>query len=153
MKDNKENRLIVASLISLVISIIIFCVCVCIGNCSRPSEEKVVEEIHDRKVEQKVVEEVKTIDINNYKQTLTKFNGVYYYNGKAEKYYSSRILYHYKTSEWILDVNGFYHDVDGYFVIASNDYPIGTVINVSMGKARVLDCGCDSGTIDFYVNW
>ena len=37
--------------------------------------------------------------INNYTQTLTKSMGVYYFNGKRETYYSSRVLYHYRTSE------------------------------------------------------
>lgn len=80
-------------------------------------------------------------------------SGVYYFNGRKETYYSSKVLYHKDTSEWILDSEGMYRTADGYYVVASNDYQKGTIINISKGKAKVLDCGCDTGTVDVYVNW
>lgn len=74
-------------------------------------------------------------------------------NGTTETAYSSNVLYHYRTSEWTPDEYGFYRTDDGYYVVASNDYEEGTVIETSRGEAMVLDGGCDSGIVDFYVNW
>lgn len=84
---------------------------------------------------------------------LTKASGVNYYNGTRETYYSSRVLYHYRTSEWTVDSEGFYRDSAGRYVVASSDHPIGTVITTSKGESIVLDSGCASGTRDFYVSW
>lgn len=74
-------------------------------------------------------------------------------NGTTETAYSSNVLYHYRTSEWTPDEYGFYRTDDGYYVVASNDYEEGTVIETSRGEAMVLDGGCDSGIVDFYTNW
>lgn len=74
-------------------------------------------------------------------------------NGTVETAYSSNVLYHYRTSEWTPDEYGFYKTDEGYYVVASNDYEEGTVIETTRGEAIVLDGGCDSGYIDFYVNW
>ena len=82
---------------------------------------------------------------------LTKSGGVYYYNGRRETWYSSRTLYHYRTSEWTVDGEGFYRDSQGRYVVASNQYPNGTEITTSKGKAVVEDKGCDG--VDFYVNF
>lgn len=38
-------------------------------------------------------------DKSNHKTTITSFGGVYYYNGRKETYYSSNVLYHYRTPE------------------------------------------------------
>ena len=74
-------------------------------------------------------------------------------NGTRETAYSSNVLYHYRTSEWLTDEYGFYRTDDGYYVVASNDYPEGTVIETTRGEAMVLDGGCDNGIVDFYTNW
>lgn len=74
-------------------------------------------------------------------------------NGARETAYSSNVLYHYRTSEWTPDEYGFYRTDDGYYVVASNDYPEGTVIETTRGEAMVLDGGCDNGIVDFYTNW
>lgn len=74
-------------------------------------------------------------------------------NGTRETAYSSNVLYHYRTSEWTPDEYGFYRTDDGYYVVASNDYPEGTVIETTRGEAMVLDGGCDNGIVDFYTNW
>ena len=71
----------------------------------------------------------------------------------TETWYSSNAAYHYRTSEWTPDDEGYYRDSDGYYVVASNDYPEGTVVNTSKGEAKVYDSGTDSGNIDMYVNW
>lgn len=80
-------------------------------------------------------------------------SGVYYFNGRKETYYSSAVLYHYKTEEWTIDQEGCYRDNNGYYIVASNDYKYGTVVKMSKGLGKVYDCGCDSGTLDVYVNW
>ena len=74
-------------------------------------------------------------------------------NGTRETAYSSNVLYHYRTSEWTPDEYGFYRTDEGYYVVASNDYPEGTVIETTRGEAMVLDGGCDNGIVDFYVQW
>ena len=74
-------------------------------------------------------------------------------NGTIETAYSSNVLYHYRTSEWTPDEYGFYRTSDGYYVVASNEYEQGTVIETSRGEAMVLDGGCAEGYIDFYTNW
>ena len=71
----------------------------------------------------------------------------------TETWYSSNAAYHYRTSEWTPDDEGYYRDADGYYVVASNDYAEGTVVNTSKGEAKVYDSGTDSGNIDMYVNW
>ena len=71
----------------------------------------------------------------------------------TETWYSSNQAYHYRTSEWSPDDEGYYRDSNGYYVVASSDYPEGTVIETSKGEAIVLDDGTSSGNVDFYVNW
>lgn len=84
---------------------------------------------------------------------LTRSSGVNYYNGTRETYYSSRVLYHYRTGEWYTDSEGFYRTSSGYYVIAASDLPQGSVVNTSKGLAQVCDSGCAAGTRDFYVSW
>ena len=85
--------------------------------------------------------------------TLTPSGGVYFHNGRKETYYSSRVLYHYKTPQWYLDGEGFYHDSNGYYVVAASDMPQGTVFECSKGSCIVLDSGCAPGVTDFYTSW
>lgn len=68
-------------------------------------------------------------------------------------YYSSNVLYHYRTPEWIACDDGLYRTTDGYIVVASSDYTQETIIDTPFGKGIVLDCGCASGTVDIYVNF
>lgn len=85
--------------------------------------------------------------------TISPASGVYFYNGRKETYYSSRVLYHYKTPQWYVDNEGFYHDSNGYYVVAASDMSQGTVFNCSKGSCIVLDSGCAPGVTDYYVNW
>lgn len=85
--------------------------------------------------------------------SLTKQSGVNYYNGRKETYYSSRVLHHYRTSEWTPDDRGVYRDADGYVVVAAEDVPEGGYVDTSFGMGKVYDCGCPYGTTDIYVNW
>lgn len=86
-------------------------------------------------------------------QTINAYDGVYEYGGRVETYYSSNVAYHYRTPEWTLDEQGFYRTSEGYYVVAASDMEQGTVFEGSMGMCQVLDCGCDYGITDYYVNW
>jgi hypothetical protein len=84
---------------------------------------------------------------------LNSFVGVIEYDGRRETAYSSNVLYHYRTSEWTADAQGFYHDSEGRYVVAASDMEQGTVFHGSMGECIVLDSGCDAGVTDYYTNW
>lgn len=84
---------------------------------------------------------------------LTMQGGVNEHDGSTETWYSSNVLYHYRTSEWTLDSEGFYRDADGYYVVAASDMEQGTVFEGSKGECKVYDCGCADGVTDYYVNW
>ena len=84
---------------------------------------------------------------------LTREGGVNYHNGRRETYYSSAVLYHYRTPEWVVDDEGFYRDGSGRYIVAASDLSQGSVFQGSKGECIVLDCGCAPGTTDYYVNW
>ena len=84
---------------------------------------------------------------------MNSIDGVYEYNERLETYYSSNVLVHKDIDKWQLDNEGCWRDENGFYVCASNDYPKGTIIDMSKGKGIILDCGCDSGKLDVYVNW
>ena len=84
---------------------------------------------------------------------LTKEGGVNQYNGRTETWYSSNVLYHYRTPEWTAGADGVYRDADGYVVVAASDVPMGSVIDSSYGPAKVYDTGCAAGVTDIYTNW
>ena len=85
---------------------------------------------------------------------LTPQSGVNYYGDQRETYYSSNVLYHYQTSQWQVDDEGFYREGD-YYVVAANDgqYQNGDTYEGSKGTCIVRDSGCDYGTTDYYVAW
>ena len=88
---------------------------------------------------------------------LTKSGGVYYYNGRKETWYSTREAAGKNTARSIpgkhADENGLIRDEDGYICVASSDLAFYTVVETSLGMAKVYDCGCSHGTIDIYTNW
>lgn len=84
---------------------------------------------------------------------LTKSGGVNYYDGRRETYYSSNVLYHYRTGEWTVDDEGFYRTSDGYYVVAASDMAHGTTFEGSKGTCVVADSGCAAGVTDYYVAW
>lgn len=84
---------------------------------------------------------------------LNSFTGVNYHEGRTETYYSSNVLYHYRTPEWTLDDEGFYRDSEGRYVVAASDMEHGTVFQGSKGECIVLDTGCNAGITDYYVAW
>ena len=77
--------------------------------------------------------------------------GVRYHDGRTETYYSSNVLYHYRTGEWTVDDEGYYRDSDGYYVVAASDIAEGETLETSKGTAKVYDSGCDDGVTDFYT--
>lgn len=84
---------------------------------------------------------------------LTMQGGINEHDGRTETWYSSNVLYHYRTSEWWLDSEGFYRDADGYYVVAASDMEQGSVFEGSKGECKVYDCGCADGVTDYYVGW
>lgn len=84
---------------------------------------------------------------------LNPTSGVNYHNGWRETYYSSNVLYHYRTPEWTVDNNGVYRDAEGYVIVASSSDAQGTVVDTSFGLGKVYDTGCAAGTHDIYTNW
>lgn len=128
---------------------------------AKPEEEITVEETEPESTPEPEPEEVSEEEYtapapvlqSKGVTTLTKSGGVYYYGDRKETYYSSRVLYHYRTPEWYPDEEGFYHTADGYYVVAASDMAQGTIFDCSKGTCIVLDTGCDAGTTDYYVNW
>lgn len=84
---------------------------------------------------------------------LTPQSGVNYHDGRTETYYSSNVLYHYRTNEWTVDDEGFYRTDEGYYVVAASDMEQGTTFEGSKGTCIVLDSGCSEGVTDYYVQW
>ena len=84
---------------------------------------------------------------------LTRSAGVNNYNGRRETYYSSNVLYHYRTGEWTQDSEGFWRDSDGYYVVAAGDMAQGSTFTGSKGDCKVYDSVCAAGTTDYYTGW
>lgn len=82
-----------------------------------------------------------------------KSQGVIYQNDIRYTYYSSNVLYHYRTPEWTAGSDGIYRDSAGYIVVASSDYSQGSVVSTPFGAGKVYDSGCASSTIDIYTNF
>ena len=82
-----------------------------------------------------------------------KSQGVIYQNSIRYTYYSSNVLYHYRTPEWNAGSDGIYRDSAGYIVVASSDHSQGSVVSTPFGAGKVYDSGCASGTIDIYTNF
>jgi len=78
-------------------------------------------------------------------------DGVREYNGRTETWYSSNQAYHYRTSEWTVDGEGYYRDDAGHYVVAASDMPEGTVFEGSKGECIVLDSGAEAGVTDYYT--
>lgn len=116
------------------------------ARIQKEAEEKAAQEAQE-------VQEKETSTTYSNGSGLTAASGVNWYNGRKETYYSSNVLYHYRTSEWWVDSEGFYRTTEGYYVVAASDMSQGTVFTTSKGAAMVLDSGCAAGVTDFYVCW
>ena len=89
------------------------------------------------------------------KKHLTKRGGVCYFNGYKETWYSQQVLpgKGLKIPGRHVDSQGLVKDKNNYIVIASNNLSKGTVITISLGKAKVYDHCPTPGVIDVYTNW
>lgn len=86
---------------------------------------------------------------------LTPSKGKIWFNGHTETYYSQKVLP--GTGLNIpgrhIASDGTIRDKDGYIVLASDDYPKGTVVETSLGAGKVYDSGSGKGNIDLYTDW
>lgn len=86
---------------------------------------------------------------------LTPSKGRSWYNGHTETYYSQKVLPGggLAIPGRHIASDGTIRDADGYIVLASDDYPRGTVVETSLGAGKVYDTGSGSGNIDLYTDW
>lgn len=86
---------------------------------------------------------------------LTPAKGRIWYNGHTETYYSQKVLPGggLAIPGRHIASDGTIRDADGYIVLASDDYPRGTVVETSLGAGKVYDTGSGSGNIDLYTDW
>lgn len=86
---------------------------------------------------------------------LTPSKGRIWYNGHTETYYSQKVLPGGGLAILGRHIasDGTIRDADGYIVLASDDYPRGTVVETSLGAGKVYDTGSGSGNIDLYTDW
>lgn len=84
-----------------------------------------------------------------------KYHGVLHDSEWRYTWYSSRVLWHYRTNEWTAGSDGIYRDANGYVVVACDAYPEGTILESELfGTCIVLDCGVGrKDTLDVYTNW
>ena len=92
-----------------------------------------------------------------YERPLNVQDGVMWYGGHEERYYSENVL-----PGPGLAIPGRHHgddgtirDAEGYICVAA-DYsflPYGSIVVTSLGPAKVYDTGCAWGTIDIYTCW
>ncbi len=87
---------------------------------------------------------------------LTSRKGVVYFNGHKETYYSQKVLSGGKLKIPGRHVNSSdrtVRDEDDFICVASGKYKMGTIVETSLGLAKVYDNGCARHTIDIYTNW
>lgn len=116
-------------------------------------------------------EESCSIDVNGYgwvqleyskpyqimENHLTRSNGVVYFAGHRETWYSTNEAAGKATAWEIPDKHvaedGTIRDKDGFVCVASSDHRKHTIIMTSVGVGKVYDTGCSHGTIDVYTTW
>ena len=84
---------------------------------------------------------------------LTPSKGRIWFNGHTETYYSQKVLPGVNIPGRHIASDGTIRDKDGYIVLASDDYPKGTVVETSLGAGKVYDSGSGKGNIDLYTDW
>lgn len=131
------------------------------ARTEEPTEQPVTEEVTTEE------EEIISDETDNglkYSETyyvmdnhLTRSNGVVYYNGHKETWYSIHEPGQTVTARDIpgkhIADDGTIRDADGYVCVASSDLKFYTVVQTTVGPGKVYDCGCSHGTIDVYTNW
>lgn len=87
---------------------------------------------------------------NNFKR-----DGIWRDSQYEYSWYSSNTLHHYRTNEWSAGSDGIYRDSNGRICAASDDYPLGTVVNTEkFGEVVITDTGVGtSGRLDIYTNF
>lgn len=86
---------------------------------------------------------------------LTPSKGRIWFNGHSETYYSQKVLPGggLNIPGRHIASDGTIRDKDNYIVVASDDYPKGTVVQTSLGAGKVYDSGSGKGNIDLYTDW
>lgn len=86
---------------------------------------------------------------------LTPSKGRIWFNGHSETYYSQKVLPGggLAIPGRHIASDGTIRDKDNYIVVASDDYPKGTVVQTSLGVGKVYDSGSGKGNIDLYTDW
>ena len=86
---------------------------------------------------------------------LNPVDGINYFNGVRESYYSQKVL-----PGGGLNIpgrhvasDGTIRDADGYIVVASDNQPKGSTGQSSLGAYKVYDTGVGHSGIDVYTNW
>ena len=129
-----------------------------------PAEEpeEVVEEVVEETYEEEYYEEesysgdyTSGYDVY-YSADDLRFNGVIYAGDWRWTWYSQNVLPGggLQIPGRHVDENGYVCDENDRICLASNDLEWGTVVATPFGKEGcVYDCGCDSGTLDVYVDF
>lgn len=124
-----------------------------------PEPEPVIEQTYSEPVVQEYVEPEpapapEPAPQQTYVGNSFQSDGVWQDENYRYTWYSSNVLYHYRTPEWTAGSDGIYRDAEGYVVVASSDLPQGTVVDgTPFGACKVYDSGCASGTLDVYTNF
>lgn len=163
-----------AVLIAIGICIVIGLVC-CIGYCSELQQiqyQEPVQEFHDTPATQDDIgywenykkqqekQQVVTLQKAIMKSettfpNLNSYNGVNYFGGVKQTYYSSNRAPHMNIDQWHTDRRGFWRDSEGYIVIAyTMTLPYGSIIPLGENCwGKVLDHCPTEGVVDVYVQW
>jgi hypothetical protein len=88
---------------------------------------------------------------------LTRSNGVVYFMGHRETWYSTNEASG-KATAWSIPGkhvadDGTIRDEDGFICVASSDHRKHTIVMTSVGPGKVYDTGCSHGTVDVYTDW
>ena len=130
------------------------------ATTAAPKEEKTTEEVKEKPVTEdnaggSALQYSAKYETNANR--LTRSNGVVYYNGHKETWYSTNESCGQATAVSIpgkhVADDGTIRDADGYICVASSDLSFYTVVDTTLGPGKVYDCGCSHGTIDVYTNW
>lgn len=118
-------------------------------------ETEETEETQERPAEE-TEKEVPSGNSDYYSASDLRFMGEIYSGGYRWTWYSQNVLPGggLNIPGRHVDENGYVCDGNGRICLASGDYGYGTVVPTPFGKEGcVYDSGCDSGTLDVYVDF
>ena len=126
-----------------------------------PAEEPAEEVVEETYEEEYYEEESFSGDYSSgydvyYSADDLRFNGVIYAGDWRWTWYSQNVLPGggLAIPGRHVDENGYVCDENDRICLASSDLEWGTVVSTPFGKEGcVYDCGCDSGTLDVYVDF